>query len=229
WDEGQYRMFGLEPDSVAPTMEMLKGMVHPDDWPAVAAAIDRIAGGAGTVQVEFRVRRPSGETRWCIGAAASTGFADGATTRASGVTLDITDRKEAEERQVLLVREVDHRARNALAVAQSIVGLTRAPTIEGYITAVQGRIAALARTHTLLAESRWQGADFRKLIEEEMAPFCGPKSDRCGISGPSVSLNPAIAQSLALVVHELATNAAKYGALSVPAGAVARQWGSDRK
>jgi two-component sensor histidine kinase/ActR/RegA family two-component response regulator len=144
------------------------------------------------------------------------------------VTFDITDRKEAEERQVLLVREVDHRARNALAVAQSIVGLTRAPTIDGYITAVQGRIAALARTHTLLAESRWQGADFRKLIEEEMAPFCGA-SDRCSVLGPSVSLNPAIAQSLALVVHELATNAAKYGAWSVPGGRVSISWETEQK
>ena len=94
---------------------------------------------------------------------------------------------------------------------------------------MQGRIAALARTHTLLAESRWQGADFRKLIEDELAPFCGEKSDRCTMSGPAVSLNPAIAQSLALVVHELVTNAAKYGALSAPAGRVSITWEIARK
>ena len=102
--------------------------------------------------------------------------------------------------------------------------MTRAPSIEGYVTAVQGRIAALARTHTLLAESRWQGADFRKLIDDELAPFCGEKNDRCIMSGPAISLNPAIAQSLALVIHELVTNAAKYGALSVPSGRVAINW-----
>ena len=229
WDEGQYRIFGIDPECGTPGLDTLKSLVHPEDWSKLSAALSGISAAPGSFQVEFRVRRPSDEIRWCIGAAASTEVANDGTLRAGGVTFDITDRKEAEERQVLLVREVDHRARNALAVAQSIVGLTRAPTIEGYIAAVQGRIAALARTHTLLAESRWQGADFRKLIEEEMAPFCGPKTDRCGISGPSVSLNPAIAQSLALVVHELATNAAKYGALSVPSGRVAISWESDRK
>jgi PAS domain S-box-containing protein len=222
-------MFGLEPNSIAPTMETMQQLIHPDDWPAVSEAMNKIARDAGSAHIEFRVRRPSGEIRWCIGAAASTAMADGATTRASGVTLDITDRKEAEERQVLLVREVDHRARNALAVAQSIVGLTRAPTIEAYVSAVQGRIAALARTHTLLAESRWQGADFRKLIDDELAPFCGEKNDRCTMSGPAISLNPAIAQSLALVIHELVTNAAKYGALSVPSGRVAITWEVEQK
>ena len=228
WDEGQYRMFGFEPGSIVPTMDTMKQLIHPDDWPAVSEAMNRIARDAGSAHIEFRIRRPSGEIRWCIGAAASTEMADGATTRASGVTLDITDRKEAEERQVLLVREVDHRARNALAVAQSIVGLTRASTIEGYIGAVQGRIAALARTHTLLAESRWQGADFRKLIEDEMAPFSGDRRDCISMSGPAVSLSPAIAQSLALVIHELVTNAAKYGALSSPAGRLNLVWQLDQ-
>ncbi|HEX5282097.1 MAG TPA: response regulator [Micropepsaceae bacterium] len=229
-DDGQRRIFGLDPGEVQPlSLEKLQSIIHPDDWPKLSAAMQSIAATPSTLQVDFRVVRPNGEIRWCIGAAASTEVANGGTIRAGGVTLDITDRKEAEDRQVLLVREVDHRARNALAVAQSIVGLTRAPTIEGYINAVQGRIAALARTHTLLAESRWQGADFRKLIDDEMTPFCGEKSDRVTITGPAVSLNPAIAQSLALVVHELATNAAKYGALSVPAGRVAISWELDQK
>ncbi len=228
WDDGQYRIFGLEPAGVSPTVETLKSHVHPEDWAKVSAALNEISARPGSAHMEFRARRPSGEIRWCIGAAASTEIADGRTARVGGVTFDITDRKEAEERQVLLVREVDHRARNALAVAQSIVGLTRAPTIEGYIAAVQGRIAALARTHTLLAESRWQGADFRKLIEEEMTPFCGEKSDRVRLAGPPISLSPAIAQSLALVVHELATNAAKYGALSEPSGCVAVNWEVDQ-
>lgn len=227
-DEGQSRIFGVDPNEQPLALDRLQSLVHPDDWSKLSEAMHTIAARPGSIQVEFRIRRPNGEIRWCIGAAASTQMEQGGTIRAGGVTLDITDRKEAEERQVLLVREVDHRARNALAVAQSIVGLTRAPTIEGYISAVQGRIAALARTHTLLAESRWQGADFRKLIEEEMAPFCGEMSDRVTLSGPAISLSPAIAQSMALVVHELATNAAKYGALSQPSGQVAVSWEEDQ-
>lgn len=229
WDDGQYRIFGIEPGKTPPTFDTLKSLIHPDDWQKVSDKLMALSVKPGSVDMECRIVRPSGEIRWCIGAAASTDVVEGRVLRVGGVTYDITDRKEAEDRQVLLVREVDHRARNALAVAQSIVGLTRAPTIDGYINAVQGRIAALARTHTLLAESRWQGADFRKLIEDEMTPFCGEKSDRVTITGPAVSLNPAIAQSLALVIHELATNAAKYGALSVPAGRVAVGWKLDQK
>lgn len=229
WDEGQHRIFGIEPGAKPPRLEQLKCLIHPADWPEMIEQLQVLAARPSSADLEFRVVRPNGEIRWCIGAAASTEISEGRITRAGGVTFDITDRKEAEDRQVLLVREVDHRARNALAVAQSIVGLTRAATIDAYITAVQGRIAALARTHTLLAESRWEGADFRKLLEEEMAPFCGDKSERVSITGPAVSLNPAIAQSLALVVHELATNAAKYGALSVPSGRVAVSWELDQK
>ena len=88
--------------------------------------------------------------------------AAGRVVRISGVTVDITDRKEAEERQALLAREVDHRAKNALALVQSIVRLTRASSIDAYIAAVEGRIRALSRAHTMLSLSRWQGADIAR-------------------------------------------------------------------
>jgi two-component sensor histidine kinase/CheY-like chemotaxis protein len=144
--------------------------------------------------------------------------------RISGVTVDITDRKEAEERQVLLAREVDHRARNALALVQSIVRLTRADTIKSYIAAVDGRIGALARAHTLLAQSRWQGADLARLVDEELAPYRADAPERITAAGPDVSLEPRTAQTLALALHELATNAAKYGSLSVMSGRVEVNW-----
>jgi two-component sensor histidine kinase len=140
------------------------------------------------------------------------------------VTVDITDRKEAEERQVLLAREVDHRARNALALVQSIVRLTRSDTVKTYISAVDGRIGALARAHTLLAQSRWQGADLGRLVEEELAPYRAGDDGRIAASGPEVSLEPRTAQTLALALHELSTNAAKYGALSVVPGRVGVTW-----
>ena len=91
--------------------------------------------------------------------------------RVSGVTVDITERKRAEERQNLLAREVDHRAKNALALAQSIVRLTRGETVKAYVQAVEGRISALARVHTVLSLSSWQGAEIGKLVEEELAPY----------------------------------------------------------
>src|SRR5207253_1601218 len=176
------------------------------------------------LQSELRVCRPNGELRWCIGTAVASVDGTDNVVRISGVTVDITDRKQAEERQVLLAREVDHRARNALALVQSIVRLTRSEDIKSYITAVDGRIGALARAHTLLAQSRWQGADLSRLLEEELSPYRAGDDGRISVRGPEVSLEPRTAQTLALALHELSTNAAKYGALSVVPGRVEVAW-----
>jgi two-component sensor histidine kinase len=123
------------------------------------------------------------------------------------------------ERQAFLAREVDHRAKNAMAVIQSIVRLTRATTAEDYGAAIEGRVQAMARAHSLLSQARWEGADLYKLIEEEMAPY-----DRVHLDGVTVLLKPHVSQTLALAIHELATNAAKYGALSSPTGEVDVVW-----
>jgi two-component sensor histidine kinase len=148
----------------------------------------------------------------------------GRIVRLSGVTADITERKESEERQALLAREVDHRAKNALAIVQSIVRLTRAESIPTYVASVEGRITALSRAHTVLSHSRWQGADLTGLVEEELAPYRSDRGDRITMAGPSVSLQPSSAQTLTLALHELATNAVKYGALSSASGRLTVSW-----
>jgi two-component sensor histidine kinase len=226
WDEGQYHIFGVDRDRAPAklTLDDMRAMIHPEDWDRLQEIGRSISRGARTRQTEFRVLRPDGTVRWCIGTAAASLDADDRVVRISGVTLDITDRKEADERQDLLTREVDHRARNALAVVQSIVRLTRASSIEGYGAAVEGRIKALARAHALLSESRWQGADLRALVAEELAPYRVGDADKVAIDGSEVSLLPHLAQGLALALHELATNAAKYGALSSAAGKVELSW-----
>jgi PAS domain S-box-containing protein len=221
WDEGQYRIFGVDPDDFAVTIGNVRALVHPEDWDRLREAL-QANENAQSLQTEFRVLRPSGELRWCIGTAA-TSIVSGKVVQICGVTVDITDRKEAEERQALLAREVDHRARNALAVVQSIVRLTRASSIDGYVAAVEGRIGALARAHVLLSDSRWHGADFGKLVEEELAPYRMTER-KIVVAGPKVVLEPATAQSLALVLHELVTNAAKYGSLSAPTGRIRLIW-----
>ena len=147
----------------------------------------------------------------------------------NGVTVDITERKRAEERQVLLAREVDHRAKNTLAVVLSVLRLTRAPTTEDFITTVEGRVHALAATHNLLSSTRWEGADLRKIVEEEMAPYHADHRQRVITNGPAVVLLPATAQAVALALHELATNAAKYGALSTETGTLSVTWRVDRE
>jgi len=224
WDAGQYRIFGVEPENFKLTYDNIRPLIHPEDLQRIEGLV---AGGIGdktTFQTEARIVRPNGDLRWCICAAAMTMNAEGRVVRVSGVTVDITDRKEAEERQVLLAREVDHRARNALAVTQSIVHLTRASNIKGYIAAVNGRIGALSRAHALLSESRWQGADLATLIDDELAPYGISGAAKIEVSGPAISLEPATAQILALALHELATNAVKYGALSSASGMVDVSW-----
>lgn len=222
WDEGQHRIFGVDPQDFKITVENIRALIHPEDWKPLTEVAREMSKGARTQQIEFRVVRPNGEVRWCIGTAAASVDDMGDLARINGVTIDITDRKEADERQVLLAREVDHRARNTLAVIQSIIRLTRAKSVDDYVHAVEGRIKALARAHTLLSDSRWRGADLATLVAEELAPYRAGDKIRCG--GPDVSLQPATAQGLALALHELATNAAKHGGLSSPAGKVTLEW-----
>src|SRR5216683_6643743 len=201
WDDGQYRIFGVDPKSFALTIENIRALIHPDDWKHLQNAIKPTAQSSPAFQTEFRVIRPDGQLRWCIGTAVASVDATDHVVRISGVTVDITERKEAEERQALLAREVDHRARNALALVQSIVRLTRADNIKSYIAAVDGRIAALSRAHTLLAQSRWQGADLARLVDEELAAYRMGDAQKVTATGPDVSIEPRTAQTLALALH----------------------------
>jgi PAS domain S-box-containing protein len=224
WDEGHYRIFGVDPESFVVSAENIRPRIHSDDWHHLQIELERLSKEGHAHQLEFRVLRADGQVRWCVGSAAATADKDNRVVRVSGVTFDITDRKEAEERQTLLAREVDHRAKNALALVQSILRLTRAKDLPNYITAVEGRIKALSRAHTILSQSRWHGADLRGLVDEELAPYRAGNAEKIRTAGPEVLLQPASAQTLALALHELATNAAKYGALSTIAGKLELNW-----
>jgi two-component sensor histidine kinase/two-component SAPR family response regulator len=124
--------------------------------------------------------------------------------------------------QELLAREVDHRARNALAVIQSIVSMMPPAPGASMGRVIEGRIRAMARAHTLLSQARWEGADLSRLVNEELEPFRA--GDRVNVHGAAAAIRPAVAQNFALAIHELATNAAKYGALSVPEGKLEVSW-----
>jgi len=224
WDEGQHHIFGVERGRFQVTVDSIRAMIHPEDWDRLQESGRRMARGERTVQTDFRVVQPGGNVRWCTGTAAASFDAANRLVRISGVTIDVTERKEAEQRQDLLAREVDHRARNALAVVQSIVRLTRANSVEGYVAAVEGRIKALARAHALLSDARWHSADLGALVAEELAPYRAGEIDKVKVVGPNVSLPPHMAQGLALALHELATNAAKHGALSSVLGKVSLSW-----
>jgi two-component sensor histidine kinase len=142
---------------------------------------------------------------------------------ASKIARDISEKKRSEERMMLLAREVDHRANNLLAVVQAAVQLSKAETADSMKMAIAGRVRALGQAHNLLSASRWVGADLRRLVQEELTPY-SKDNGRIQIDGESQTLKPDLAQSLALAIHELATNAAKYGALSSTNGKLRVEW-----
>ena len=150
--------------------------------------------------------------------------AAGEVVGAVNMLVDITQRKASEEQLRVLAGEVDHRAKNMLSVIQAVVHLTRADTVGEFKQAIDGRISALARAHTLLSMERWEGADLRRIVEEELASNAGSPAVRVVVDGPRVSVSPQIAQALAMVVHELATNAAKHGAVCHPNGQISVRW-----
>ncbi|MEK0081884.1 HWE histidine kinase domain-containing protein [Benzoatithermus flavus] len=140
------------------------------------------------------------------------------------VYLDVLARRRAEEAQILLMDELNHRVKNILATIEAMVGCSAAEagSPEELAEALAGRIAAMARTHDLLTDARWRSADLGDLVEEEMRPYA--VADRVRIAGERQPLNPRAALSLSLILHELTTNAVKYGSLSVPEGRVDLSW-----
>jgi two-component sensor histidine kinase len=150
--------------------------------------------------------------------------ASGRFHRLKGLTRDITRRKQAEERQDLLMAELDHRVKNVLARVAVVAKHTRQSnrTMDEFLMALDGRIQAMATAHSLLSQSRWCGVGLTDLIRRQLAPYTTGANTT--FSGPEVMLTSAQTQVVAMVIHELVTNAAKYGALSRPDGRVSVNW-----
>jgi PAS domain S-box-containing protein len=220
WNQGAERLFGYSADEmIGKSVTLLIPAERHDEEPQILA---RIRSGQRIEHYEtVRLRKDGSliDISLCVSPLKGAG---GKIVGASKIARDISERKQAQARQEMLTRELHHRTKNLFAVVQSVVSRSFAGklTVKDAETAVKNRLRSLAETHALLVEKDWAGADLAAVVRTEMSPF----PDRVTMDGPTLMLSAQAAQNFALAVHELATNAAKYGALSNPTGWVHISW-----
>jgi PAS domain S-box-containing protein len=226
WSPEMFALYGLDPAKGQPSRDMLVQRIPPAHRRRVRAAFaDAILKG-GSFTLEFPIMRPGGAEIWIrlVGDVIKNGA--GRAISARGIGQDITERKNWETRQAMLLRELSHRVKNTLAVVQSLARQTlrSSPSTGSFVEAFEGRIRSLAASHTLLTEVDWGGAMLETVIRHQVAALADDNHERIRLNGPSVLLSAEVATQLGLVLHELATNAVKHGALSGPEGQVDIVW-----
>jgi PAS domain S-box-containing protein len=223
--EGYAAIHGFPEGSVEMPRNECLATVHSDDIGRVrqvrSAAFSERRREYG---VEYRIFRPGGEMRWVETRCFITYDGEGRPRQVVGVSIDMTERKRVEEQQGKLVAELDHRVKNVLATVQAVAAQTMqaSSSMEHFVAALDGRIRSMGSTHELLSYRRWLGIPLADLVERELAPYT--TGSNAEIGGPELMLGAEAAQTMATVLHELVTNAAKYGALSVPSGRVSIRW-----
>jgi two-component sensor histidine kinase len=206
---GSYRMWCLDGDPLphpkCPMADVLRTGTSVSDREIV---VERPDGSRGVARINIRALKD----------------ARGKIVGAVNCFQDITEHKRNTEQIAVLAREAEHRSRNILAAVQATVHLSQSDTVDGLKRAIDGRIQALANVHALFVESRWTGANLCGIVRQEVLPYLRDGEPQARIEGPDVSLNTTVAQAVAVTLHELATNSAKYGALSTAQGNVEVQW-----
>ena len=222
WDENFYRLVGLDPATTPPATPTFLAMIHPEDRERMAEA-RRLMDERGEPRRtdEYRLTRPDGQTIWLENHRTRMPDDDG---HFIGITQDITRRKLAELRVQALLREADHRAKNQFTVIMAVARETSRTTgtASEFEEAFAARLQALARSHELMLGGDWQGTTLRELILAHLMPFGA--DTRCELLGPDIVVSASAAQYLGMAFHELATNAAKHGALASAAGSVRITW-----
>jgi PAS domain S-box-containing protein len=217
-------VFGRPTASLIP--DGWRELVHPDDLAAYTNAFVGAFEQRGPFRMEVRVFDKSGKTRWLRTEGVPRLDDAGAFLGYTGVGLDLTETKIAQEQQGLLINELNHRVKNTLATVQSLV--TR--TLRGAASPTQARLdidarlIALARAHDVLTRENWDGAGLREVVRQAIDPFETDRAGRFDVSGPEIRMSPRLSLSLAMILQELATNAVKYGALSNDCGRVQIDW-----
>ena len=228
WAETVKAVYGLPADAPV-TYETYLAAVHPEDREqATATFTEAVGSGANGYRMEHRTVGPDGTVRWVLGCARIVRDRHGEAVRLIGSTLDITERKRAEERLRLMVHELNHRVKNSMAVVQAISSRTLrdSDSPEAAARNLTSRLLALARAHDLLTAESWEGADLAEVVSRSLGAV-GAAPERLQIAGPRFRLRPTAALTFALVFHELATNALKYGALSSECGRLSVEWSLD--
>jgi PAS domain S-box-containing protein len=203
--------------------------LHPDDR-YLMRKFHELADNQDSFTSEYRVVWPDGTTLWLRGHGRVVARTpDGKAHRMVSIVADVTERKAAEDHAQFLMHELSHRSKNLLAVIQSISRRTArtTTTMEEFESRFGRRLQGLAASHDVLVRNSWQGAPLADLMRQQLMPFMDIQSSRVELTGPDIVVTAEATQAIGLAIHELATNAIKYGALSVPAGKVKISWAFD--
>jgi PAS domain S-box-containing protein len=222
WNTGAERVFGYAAEEVIG--QPITIVIPQDRQDEERTILTRIRRGERIDHFETVRQRKHGSLIVVSLTVSPVKNAEGKIVGASKIARDITEQKRNQEQIAILAREAEHRSKNLLATVQATINLSQSDTPEGLKHAIEGRIRALANVHSLFVETRWIGAELSAIATQELAPYSETDETRVQIDGPQVLLEPNAAQAIAVALHELATNAAKYGALSVAKGQVDLKW-----
>jgi two-component sensor histidine kinase len=226
------QLWGL-PDATQASFEVFRNALHPQDRPRTKEAVGLALNPThdGDYEIEYRVIGVTDRVERWVSIRGRTFFEEGRAVRILGTARDITERKMREQHVRVLLRELVHRSKNLLAVVQAMSRQTAAsaPSVEEFQRKFSARLQALSMAHDLLVSQDWRGASMRELVRAQLA-YCmdvckDDVAEHAQIEGPKIMLKPEAAQNIGLALHELATNALSYGALSRPGGVIALKWG----
>jgi PAS domain S-box-containing protein len=223
--EGYAAIHGLPEGTTQTSYIEWRARVHPEDLArAEGLGNQAFADRRKEDSAEYRIVLPTGEVRWIERRGTISYDKAGCPERVVGVNIDFTERKRAEQNQRALNAELDHRVKNVLASVATVAQRTRqsSGSMDEFLQLFDGRIQAMANAHALLSRSRWQGVSLADLVGGELAPCMA--EGNASVKGPEVTLSPAATQPIAIVLHELVTNASKYGALVTPQGRISVRW-----